>query len=111
MVILIIKITFIVSSAEVFECEFKNICRFIVIIIIFIIIVTLISAVRLTPPYAFLIFFYATLFSRLGSGPLWNEWVGKNRDYCMANWWTNLLYVNNYMNVQEMVIVIVKSAG
>lgn len=57
---------------------------------------------RLTPPYAFLIFFYATLFSRLGSGPLWNEWVGKNRDHCVANWWTNLLYINNYMNVKEM---------
>jgi hypothetical protein len=80
-------------------------------IIIIIVVVTIISLVRLTPPYAFLIFFYATMLSRLGSGPLWNQWVGRNRDYCVANWWTNLLYINNYINVQEMVISIVASAG
>ncbi|GFG32287.1 hypothetical protein Cfor_02684, partial [Coptotermes formosanus] len=57
---------------------------------------------RLTPPYAFLIFFYATLLSHLGCGPLWQQWVGRNRDYCLANWWSNLLYINNYMNVPEM---------
>jgi hypothetical protein len=68
---------------------------------------------RLTPPYAFLIFFYATLLSHLGCGPLWQQWVGRNRDYCLANWWSNLLYINNYMNVPEMVrlIATVASAG
>ena len=34
---MIIKSTFIISSAEVFECEFKSICRLIIIIIIIII--------------------------------------------------------------------------
>ncbi|XP_023719923.1 nose resistant to fluoxetine protein 6 isoform X5 [Cryptotermes secundus] len=57
---------------------------------------------RLTPPYAFVIFFYATLLSRLGSGPLWDTWAGANRDYCVANWWTNLLYINNYINLDQM---------
>ncbi|KAJ4452119.1 hypothetical protein ANN_03636 [Periplaneta americana] len=58
--------------------------------------------IRLTPPYAFVIFFYASLMYHLGSGPMWNQWVGVNRDYCLANWWTNLLYINNYVNVGEM---------
>jgi hypothetical protein len=30
-------------------------------------------------------------------------WAGANRDYCVANWWTNLLYINNYINVETMV--------
>jgi hypothetical protein len=58
---------------------------------------------RLTPPYALVIFFYATLLPHLGSGPLWNQWVGVNKVYCVAHWWTNLLYINNYVSVSEMV--------
>ncbi|KAJ9601024.1 hypothetical protein L9F63_000862 [Diploptera punctata] len=57
---------------------------------------------RLTPPYAFVIFFYATLLYHLGSGPLWNSQMGLNRDYCIENWWTNLLYINNYINIDRM---------
>ncbi|XP_076231367.1 O-acyltransferase like protein [Calliopsis andreniformis] len=58
--------------------------------------------VRLTPAYAMMIGFYATLFYKVGSGPRWNVWVGENRDYCRENWWTNLLYVNNYVNLPRI---------
>jgi hypothetical protein len=50
-----------------------------------------------------MVFFYATLFYRLGSGPRWDVVVGPERDYCQKNWWTNLLFVNNYVNEQHMV--------
>ncbi|PSN55352.1 hypothetical protein C0J52_01840 [Blattella germanica] len=58
--------------------------------------------IMLTPPYAFVIFFYATLMYHLGSGPNWNSQMGLNRDYCIENWWTNLLYINNYINIDRM---------
>ncbi|XP_076179413.1 O-acyltransferase like protein isoform X2 [Ptiloglossa arizonensis] len=58
--------------------------------------------VRLTPAYAMMIGFYATLFYKLGTGPQWHQWVGANKDYCRENWWTNLLYVNNYVNLPRM---------
>ena len=50
-----------------------------------------------------IIFFYATLFYKLGSGPRWDEVVGLERDYCQNNWWTNLLFINNYVNSHHMV--------
>ncbi|XP_017789113.1 PREDICTED: nose resistant to fluoxetine protein 6-like, partial [Habropoda laboriosa] len=57
---------------------------------------------RLTPAYAMMIGFYATLFYKVGSGPHWDQWVGANRDYCQENWWTNLLYVNNYVHLPRI---------
>ncbi|XP_046394956.1 O-acyltransferase like protein-like [Ischnura elegans] len=56
---------------------------------------------RLTPPYAVVVFFYATLLYRLGSGPAWDTLVGYNAKTCRLNWWTNLLYVNNYVKIEE----------
>lgn len=57
---------------------------------------------RLTPAYAMMIGFYATIYYKFGSGPHWDAWVGSNRDHCRENWWTNLLYINNYVNVPDM---------
>ncbi|XP_015127068.1 O-acyltransferase like protein [Diachasma alloeum] len=57
---------------------------------------------RLTPAYAVVIGFYATLFQKIGSGPHWNTWVGSNQEFCVDNWWTNLLYMNNYIDVANM---------
>jgi len=50
-----------------------------------------------------IIFFYATLFYKLGSGPHWDEVVGLERDSCQNNWWTNLLFINNYVNSRNVV--------
>lgn len=58
--------------------------------------------VRLTPAYAMMIGFYATLFYKFGTGPHWDALVGSNKNFCRENWWTNLLYVNNYVNVPNM---------
>lgn len=58
---------------------------------------------RLTPAYAMMIGFYATLFYKVSSGPHWDQWIGANRDYCRENWWTNLLYLNNYIHLPRIV--------
>lgn len=55
--------------------------------------------VRITPVYAVVLWFYASLLVRLGSGPLWDRLVGPETDNCVLNWWTNLAYVNNFVQL------------
>lgn len=58
---------------------------------------------RLTPVYAIVIGFYCTMFIKIGSGPLWNEKVGSEVERCHESWWTNILYINNYIKPQKLV--------
>ncbi|XP_050093927.1 nose resistant to fluoxetine protein 6-like [Anopheles aquasalis] len=64
-------------------------------------IISLARYVRLTPVYAFVMLFEATWMIRLGDGPLWRKGVETGRTYCRENWWTNLLYINNYFKVEQ----------
>jgi len=61
--------------------------------------------IRLTPSYAYLMFFLAYLYPLLGSGPMWYT-QGPNSlqsENCITYWWTNLLYINNlYPKIQNM---------
>ncbi|KAF4528376.1 hypothetical protein B566_EDAN016910 [Ephemera danica] len=57
---------------------------------------------RLTPVYAVVVGFYATFIDQLGEGPLWTSKVGLERERCRTNWWTNLLYINNYVNPTQL---------
>jgi hypothetical protein len=50
-----------------------------------------------------LVFFHATLLPHMGYGPFWKSMVGLQQQRCLTNWWTNLLYINNYVNVGDMV--------
>ena len=52
--------------------------------------------VRLTPVYAIIVGFMATLVVYIGSGPYWPV-VEFNSQSCRWNWWINLLYINNYI--------------
>ncbi|KAJ8877934.1 hypothetical protein PR048_022393 [Dryococelus australis] len=52
--------------------------------------------VVVTPAYAVVIFFYATMLYHLGSGPLWDEFIKDERRKCVDWWYSNVLYVNNY---------------
>ncbi|XP_052870453.1 nose resistant to fluoxetine protein 6-like, partial [Anopheles cruzii] len=58
--------------------------------------ISLARYIRLTPVYAFVILFEATWVVRLGDGPLWRKGFETGRTYCRENWWTNMLYINNY---------------
>ncbi|XP_049836321.1 nose resistant to fluoxetine protein 6-like [Schistocerca gregaria] len=57
---------------------------------------------RLTPPYAAMMWLYATVLPRLAAGPLWHEVAGPASYHCSHDWWRNLLYVNNYQRMQDM---------
>lgn len=58
---------------------------------------------RLTPAYAFIIFYYCTMLYHSGDGPLWKDIVGSEVDDCRKNWWTNLLYLSTYVDSGHMV--------
>lgn len=50
---------------------------------------------RLTPAYAFMILFSVGFIKFFGAGPYWQEFVDLARGWCINDWWTNLLYINN----------------
>lgn len=58
---------------------------------------------RLTPAFAALILFSVSLIRYIGSGPIWPEVTNyvlvRN---CEKYWWSALLYVQNYVNPNEM---------
>lgn len=58
---------------------------------------------RLTPVYAVIIFFFATLQYKMGSGPLWEAFIGSDRNNCQQTWWLSLLYLNNYVATDKTV--------
>ncbi|XP_058461156.1 nose resistant to fluoxetine protein 6-like [Malaya genurostris] len=57
--------------------------------------------VRLTPAYAYVLLLHATWLPKLQDGPLWKRGTETERYFCRKNWWTNMLYVNNYVNADE----------
>ncbi|XP_071452957.1 nose resistant to fluoxetine protein 6-like [Hetaerina americana] len=57
---------------------------------------------RLTPVYMMVVAFYATLLDNLDNGPMWKSKMGLERERCEQNWWTNFLYINNYVNADQL---------
>ncbi|XP_058836497.1 regulator of hypoxia-inducible factor 1-like [Topomyia yanbarensis] len=53
--------------------------------------------IRILPVYAIVIFFQASWYQRMSDGPI----AYRYKDYCRDNWWTNMLFVNNYINPNE----------
>lgn len=66
---------------------------------------------RLTPAYAIVVGFYATLMVYLGSGPGWNQHVKQQSEWCRENWLFNFLYLNNYIGYKNMVNFILISVN
>ncbi|XP_063697963.1 nose resistant to fluoxetine protein 6-like [Culicoides brevitarsis] len=60
---------------------------------------------RLTPLHAFAILMEATWVSKAYNGPIWAQLAGQERASCRANWWTNLLYINNFVGAGEPCIL------
>ncbi|XP_050681527.1 nose resistant to fluoxetine protein 6-like isoform X2 [Leptidea sinapis] len=58
--------------------------------------------IRVTPAYFVVIFFYMTWLPKLGEGPLWKDRLQLEQERCMDSWWTNLLYVNNYVRTDRL---------
>lgn len=53
---------------------------------------------RLTPLYAYILFFYATIAEHLGQGPVWFR-LEREAELCRDNWYANLFYFNNFSPV------------
>ncbi|XP_015121190.1 nose resistant to fluoxetine protein 6 [Diachasma alloeum] len=62
----------------------------------------LIRYIRLTPSYVAIIAFIALILPHLSTGPYWSHKIGLESEGCAANWWTNILYINNYVNTEKM---------
>ncbi|CAB3229224.1 unnamed protein product [Arctia plantaginis] len=58
--------------------------------------------IRVTPAYLVVILFYMTWLPKIGEGPLWQDRLLLEQQRCMDSWWTNLLYINNYVNTDKM---------
>lgn len=58
---------------------------------------------RLAVPLFFVLLFYAYIWEHLGTGPQWSAVVDKNADLCKQNLWKNLLFIQNFYPVDEMV--------
>lgn len=61
--------------------------------------------IRLTPAYLAIIGFYMTWFPSMGSGPLWQQRIEREQERCQSSWWTNILYINNYINSDKLVSI------
>jgi len=49
---------------------------------------------------ALIIWIYVALERYMANGPYWYQ---SEDQFCKKNWWTNILYVNNLVNVDESV--------
>ncbi|CAH0629079.1 unnamed protein product [Chrysodeixis includens] len=58
--------------------------------------------IRVTPAYIIVILFYMTWLPKIGEGPLWQDRLQLEQQRCMDSWWTNILYINNYVNTDKM---------
>ncbi|XP_038121411.1 nose resistant to fluoxetine protein 6 [Culex quinquefasciatus] len=56
---------------------------------------------RILPVYLFVMLVTATLYRRIQLGPLYDRIVGIEANNCRNNWWVNLLFLNNYVKVNE----------
>lgn len=56
---------------------------------------------RLTPLHAFVILLEATWVSKIYNGAIWQQLAGVEKASCRANWWTNMLYINNFVGSEE----------
>ncbi|XP_055613144.1 O-acyltransferase like protein-like [Uranotaenia lowii] len=57
---------------------------------------------RILPAYGLLIYFWVAFGRFFGQGPLYREFVLPEIDACETNWWSAILFVQNYVNPENM---------
>ncbi|VVC33309.1 Nose resistant-to-fluoxetine protein, N-terminal,Acyltransferase 3 [Cinara cedri] len=57
--------------------------------------------VRILPTYVFIIVIFTFVLPKMGDGPLWKLFIFPEAECCRKNWWTNILFINNYVNTHE----------
>ncbi|KAJ8911705.1 hypothetical protein NQ315_013167, partial [Exocentrus adspersus] len=58
--------------------------------------------IRLTPALAVMLAIESTWIVHMGKGPQWDALVAEEYRNCKENWWTNILYINNYVGKKTM---------
>lgn len=58
---------------------------------------------RLTPVVVAIFIPVITIARYMGSGPMYQSFIVTERDNCLKNWWSFLLYVQNYVNYSNLV--------
>ncbi|XP_076360322.1 O-acyltransferase like protein-like [Tachypleus tridentatus] len=58
---------------------------------------------RLTPAFI-LISALIIIAPNFGSGPLWHDKLDSSAKVCRKNWWTNLLYISNFLKPEEICV-------
>lgn len=61
---------------------------------------------RIWPPLAAVVFFTTCASAVVGSGPLWWPLVVSEAGFCQKRWWTALIFLNNYIDNGNSVILI-----
>lgn len=57
--------------------------------------------IRFAPLQAIAVLLHSTWLSRLGDGPIYNKVNYAERQFCRKHWWKNMLFIDNYTNVEE----------
>ncbi|XP_058814371.1 nose resistant to fluoxetine protein 6-like [Topomyia yanbarensis] len=58
--------------------------------------------VRVLPAYGFLIYFVVAFAEHFGEGPLYRHVVQPTVDACADNWWSAILFIQNYVNPDRL---------
>lgn len=61
--------------------------------------------VRFAPLLILTLLVHSTWLYRLGSGPFWDRINFTERQFCRQNWWTNFLFIDNYVNVEMKCLI------
>lgn len=57
---------------------------------------------RMTPLMMIVVAVCATLLPYFGDGPRWRETISTYDETCKANWWINLVYLQNFIHTPQM---------
>nr|XP_029728562.1 nose resistant to fluoxetine protein 6-like [Aedes albopictus] len=60
---------------------------------------------RIIPAYLFIMLLETSINRRFMNGPLAQLTVGQSRAICRQNWWTNLLFLNNYIDTDKPCLI------
>lgn len=61
--------------------------------------------IRFAPLLLLAVLMHSTWLYRLGSGPVWDKVNFAERQFCRKNWWINLLFLDNYLEVEMKCLV------
>ncbi|XP_022173310.1 nose resistant to fluoxetine protein 6-like [Myzus persicae] len=57
------------------------------------------------PVYGLMIAFHTFVLLHLADGPLWKKIAIQESDHCQNSWWSNLLFINNYVHADRPCII------